>query len=109
MTFCSVKIPALDTTSRPNTPNRYLGSMPSDSNDKPFPAPQLPSGRREHDKLVVDHLHLVEKIAGTIRCSLPSFVSIDDLIQAGTLGLIDAASKFSSDKQVPFLSYAKHR
>ena len=36
-------------------------------------------------------------------------IDLDDLTNAGVLGLIDAASKFDSDKQVPFSSYAKHR
>jgi RNA polymerase sigma factor FliA len=34
---------------------------------------------------------------------------LDDLVQAGVLGLIDAANKFDSKKHVAFSSYAKHR
>jgi RNA polymerase sigma factor for flagellar operon FliA len=34
---------------------------------------------------------------------------LDDLVQAGALGLIDAATKYNSEKQVTFSSYAKHR
>jgi len=36
-------------------------------------------------------------------------VDLDDLVQAGILGLIDAANKFDATKHVAFSSYAKHR
>jgi RNA polymerase sigma factor for flagellar operon FliA len=37
------------------------------------------------------------------------YVDVDDLVQAGVLGLIDAENKFDSKKHVAFSSYAKHR
>jgi RNA polymerase sigma factor (sigma-70 family) len=60
------------------------------------------------DVLVIEHLPLVRIIAARIRASLPSLVDFDDLVQAGTLGLMDAANKFSGDKQIVFSAYAKH-
>ena len=63
----------------------------------------------DRDNLVVKHLGLVKTIAANIRGGLPSFIALEDLMQAGTLGLIDAAYKFSPEKQVPFYRYAKHR
>jgi RNA polymerase sigma factor for flagellar operon FliA len=59
--------------------------------------------------LVLENLHIVRAIAARVRGSLPVHVDTDDLIQAGTLGLMDAAKKFDHTKQVAFSSYAKHR
>lgn len=61
------------------------------------------------DQLVMDNLALVKSIAIRVHETLPDHVDTDDLTHAGILGLIDAASKFDSDKQVTFASYAKHR
>jgi RNA polymerase sigma factor for flagellar operon FliA len=36
-------------------------------------------------------------------------VELDDLVDAGFLGLLDAAVKYDSDKQITFKGYAKHR
>ena len=44
----------------------------------------------------MEHLGLVKIIAMGIRASLPQFVDLDDLMQGGTAGLIDAARKFSA-------------
>jgi RNA polymerase sigma factor FliA len=61
------------------------------------------------DVLVAEHLALVKVIAAGMRRRLPSFVDFEDLAQAGTLGLIDAARKFRPEKHVAFSTYAKHR
>jgi len=52
---------------------------------------------------------LIKAIATRIQASLPFHVDLDDLIQAGTLGLTDATNTFDATKQIPFSSYAKHR
>src|SRR5579863_829297 len=61
------------------------------------------------DRIVLDHLPLVKAIAVRVHENLPVHVDLDDLIHAGVLGLFDAASKYDSEKQVVFHSYAKHR
>jgi RNA polymerase sigma factor FliA len=61
------------------------------------------------DELILEHLHIVTAIAGYVQRSLPVHVELDDLIHAGTMGLIDAATKYREDKEVSFPSYAKHR
>jgi RNA polymerase sigma factor FliA len=61
------------------------------------------------DRMVMATLPLVKAIAIRIHETLPVHVELDDLTHAGVLGLIDAASKFNSEKQVSFPSYAKHR
>jgi len=61
------------------------------------------------DQVVVDHLHLVKVTASSIRKSLPVHVDFDDLVQAGMVGLLDAANKYNSEKATSFPTYAKHR
>ncbi len=57
----------------------------------------------------MEHLNLVRMIALHIFRTLPEHVELDDLVQAGTVGLIDAAHKFDPSKDVTFAAYAKHR
>jgi RNA polymerase sigma factor FliA len=61
------------------------------------------------DQLVLKHLPLVKVIAMHMYRSLPAHVDFEDMVQAGNLGLFDAASKFDHEQQVVFSTYAKHR
>ncbi len=63
----------------------------------------------EREKLVLDHLSQVQYIARRIHDRLPKHVPLDDLIQAGVLGLIDAVDHFDPSKNVQLKSYAKFR
>jgi RNA polymerase sigma factor FliA len=63
----------------------------------------------QRDTIVLGHLPLAKAIAIRVHANLPVHVDLDDLVHAGVLGLIDAASKFDSSKQGAFSSYAKHR
>jgi RNA polymerase sigma factor for flagellar operon FliA len=65
--------------------------------------------RNEQNDLVVEHLPLVKAIAVHISRKLPERVDLDDLIQAGTIGLLDALKKFDARDKVAFGAYAKHR
>jgi RNA polymerase sigma factor for flagellar operon FliA len=60
-------------------------------------------------KLVEEHLWLVKKIALHLKARLPRHILLDDLIQSGTLGLIEAAQKFQTDKGAAFTTYASIR
>lgn len=61
-----------------------------------------------HDT-VERHGELVRRIAHHLAARLPSSVEIDDLIQAGMLGLIDAARNFQADQGAAFETYASIR
>ena len=63
----------------------------------------------ERQRLMLENLTEVRYIARHIHERLPSHVSIDDLFQAGILGLIDAVDKFDPQKNVQFMSYARFR
>jgi RNA polymerase sigma factor for flagellar operon FliA len=61
------------------------------------------------DRLVLEHQWLVRGIAVVMLEKLPVHLDLDDLMQAGVLGLIDAANKFDPSTQVVFSCYARHR
>jgi len=63
----------------------------------------------ERERLILKHAPLVKSIAGRLGMRLPKHVSQDDLISAGTMGLLDAVDKFNADKGVAFKSYAEFR
>jgi RNA polymerase sigma factor for flagellar operon FliA len=64
---------------------------------------------QERQRLLVAMLPLVKRVAFKIREHLPAHVEVDDLIANGTLGLVDAISKFDTTKRVKLESYARHR
>ncbi len=55
---------------------------------------------------IVRHASLVKRIAYHLLNRLPPTVQIDDLIQAGMLGLLEAASNFNPDMGASFETFA---
>ncbi len=55
---------------------------------------------------VVQYAYLVKRIALHLIARLPPSVQLDDLIQAGMIGLMEAAQKFDGDKGASFETYA---
>ena len=69
------------------------------------PPDQRPRSRTNRDDRVVRHLPLVRSIATRTWANLPR-VEIDDLVSAGTVGLIEAVERYDQKRGVPFASYA---
>jgi RNA polymerase sigma factor FliA len=61
------------------------------------------------DAYVLKHHALVGKVAKRLARRLPSHVSIDDLISAGMLGLLEAADRFDPARGQKFESFAEFR
>ena len=61
------------------------------------------------NEIVERHAELVRRIAHHLAARLPASVELDDLIQAGMLGLIDAARNFQADQGAAFETYASIR
>ncbi len=55
---------------------------------------------------VEDYASLVKKIAHHMMMRMPPSVQVDDLIQAGMIGLLEAAKKFDGSKGASFETYA---
>jgi RNA polymerase sigma factor FliA len=61
------------------------------------------------DTLLDQHTVLVKKLAYQLKSKLPSSVELDDLIQAGMMGLLDAANKYEDSHGAQFETYAAQR
>jgi len=65
------------------------------------------SAKRE--ERILKYAYLVKHMVARFVRRLPSSVMFDELVSAGSLGLIDAADKFDSGKHVSFKTYAQYR
>lgn len=63
----------------------------------------------ERNRLLVEHLPQVQFIARGIHRRLPQHISLEDLVSAGTLGLIEAVDRFDPSKKIKLASYSKAR
>ena len=61
------------------------------------------------DHLILTHLALVEKIALSVARKFPSWFDTESFISAGTIGLIEAATSYRSETNVPFAPFARIR
>jgi RNA polymerase sigma factor for flagellar operon FliA len=66
----------------------------------------LRADRSEADDLVRKHAELVRRIAYHLCARLPPSVEVDDLIQAGMIGLLEAAGQFTAGRGASFETYA---
>lgn len=64
------------------------------------------AGSGAKDALVAGHAELVKRIAYHLAGRLPPSVEVDDLIQAGMIGLLEAAAHYASDRGASFETYA---
>ncbi len=67
--------------------------------------------RRDEDRnfLMEQYLHIVKYTAERLAAKLPDEVDTDDLMSAGTFGLMDALNAFDPDRGVKFATYCSPR
>ena len=63
---------------------------------------------QRNDELM-EHIGLVKRVALHLKTRLPNFMELDELIQVGTIGLIEAAKSFDNSKGVEFEVFARTR
>ena len=61
------------------------------------------------NKLVDNYLHIVKLYAEKMKNSFPEKVEVEDLYQAGSLGLIEAVERFDPRRNNTFETYCTHR
>src|SRR5437868_827043 len=66
-------------------------------------------GKLEQTDTVRTHAPLVRRIALQLAAKLPASVQLDDLIQAGMIGLLDAARRYEDTHGARFETYASQR
>ncbi|HLJ89587.1 MAG TPA: FliA/WhiG family RNA polymerase sigma factor [Candidatus Angelobacter sp.] len=59
--------------------------------------------------VIQNYFDLVQAIAGKIKRRLPAHVEVEDLVQTGMIGLLEASSRFDASRAVDFSSYANSR
>lgn len=67
------------------------------------------SGNTEKERALVQYAPLVKRIAHYLMLKLPPSVQVDDMIQVGMLGLLDAINRYQESGEAQFETYAAMR
>jgi RNA polymerase sigma factor for flagellar operon FliA len=77
---------------------------------RPQPAaPDRIRPKNRIERLVREHLGLVHEVVNRVAAGFPRHVERDELIDAGRLGLVEAARRYDPSTGVPFERYAAIR
>lgn len=63
----------------------------------------------QSDDELMQHIGLVKRVALHLKTRLPNFMELEELIQVGTIGLIEATKSFDDSKGVEFEVFARTR
>lgn len=66
-------------------------------------------GKSDIKQLLAHHAPMVKKLAHQMKGRLPANIEVDDLIQAGMIGLLDALQRFVDNQGAQFETYAVQR
>lgn len=67
------------------------------------------AGRPKGEDLVLAHLGLVKRVALHLKARIPAFMELDELVQVGMIGLLEASRAFDPGKGVDFENFAHSR
>lgn len=67
------------------------------------------AGKSDKNQLLTEHAPLVKRLAHQLKAKLPPSVEVDDLIQAGMIGLLDAVTRYEETHGAQFETYAVQR
>lgn len=68
-----------------------------------------PSGLTDKEQCLKEYAPLVKRIAHHLMARLPSSVAVDDIIQAGMMGLLEAAGRYDELRGAQFETFAAQR
>jgi RNA polymerase sigma factor for flagellar operon FliA len=68
-----------------------------------------PQGKIEQRDLTEEYIPIVRRHALSLRVRLPANIDLDDLIQAGYLGLLEAMQRYDESSGTPFQAFANSR
>jgi RNA polymerase sigma factor for flagellar operon FliA len=63
-------------------------------------------GKADKDHLLTENMPLVKRLAHHMKAKLPPSVEVDDLVQAGMIGLLDAINRYEETHGAQFETYA---
>jgi RNA polymerase sigma factor for flagellar operon FliA len=64
---------------------------------------------QKQEQLITEYASVIKYIAQRIATRLPPHICVDDLINAGVIGLIDAIEKYDASRDNTFKTYAEFR
>lgn len=64
---------------------------------------------RARKELIERHVSMVRRVAFRMASRYPACVDVEDLVNMGMLGLIDAVDRFEEDRSISFTAYARIR
>ena len=67
------------------------------------------SGLSDKEECIKEYAPLVKRIAHHLMLRLPSSVAVEDIIQAGMIGLLDAATRYDEFRGAQFETFAAQR
>ncbi|MDR5893306.1 RNA polymerase sigma factor FliA [Halomonas mongoliensis] len=66
-------------------------------------------GKIDQNELLTQYLPLVRRQALALQVRLPASIELDDLVQAGTVGLLEALGRFDAGQGASFATFASQR
>ena len=66
----------------------------------------VPQPLNSRDSLIMEHYPMVRRIAYRMARRLPRYVDVEDLVNIGMIGLIDAVDRFEPGRAASFSAYA---
>ena len=73
------------------------------------PVKMYSQARPQGEELVLAHLGLVKRVALHLKARVPAYMELDELIQVGMMGLLEASRVFDASKGVDFENFAHSR
>lgn len=62
-----------------------------------------------HESMIIAHMPMVKRVAVHLKARVPPFMELDELVQVGMVGLIEAARSFDPTKGFEFEHFALSR
>lgn len=104
----SIPSPACRPTGALGPASRPVGHLDRTVPPAPGGVPAV-YGKAQQDAMVTRHAPMVRKLALRLLARLPASVELDDLIQAGMMGLLDAVKRYREVPTAQFETYATQR
>jgi len=73
------------------------------------PVQMYGSCKPKGEDLVMAHLGLVKRVALHLKARIPAFMELDELVQVGMIGLLEASRAFDPTKGIEFENFAHSR
>jgi RNA polymerase sigma factor for flagellar operon FliA len=70
---------------------------------------EIQHGSARDQETVLKHVGLVKRVALHLKARIPAYMELDELMQVGMIGLIEASKSFDASKGIEFEAFARNR